>query len=68
MSKVLDLKIEGMTCAHCESSVTKELQKLTGAEGIAVSSANGSAHLTVDESVHESQIAAAIEEAGYKLI
>ena len=68
MSKELDLKIEGMTCGHCEMSVTKELSKLAGAHDVKVSSANGAAHLTVDESVTQEQIAAAVDEAGYKLI
>ena len=67
MAKVVDLKVEGMTCGHCEMSVTKELQKLPGAQDIQVSSAYGTAHLTVDDSVDDSQIKAAVEEAGYKL-
>jgi hypothetical protein len=32
-----------------------------------VSSADGTASLSVDESVDESQVTAAVEEAGYKL-
>jgi copper chaperone CopZ len=68
MSKTLDLKIEGMTCGHCEMSVSKELQKLAGAHDIKVSSQEGSAHVVVDDSVDQAQVAAAVEEAGYKLI
>ena len=68
MSKVLDLKIEGMTCGHCEMSVGKELSKLAGAHDVKVSAQEGSAHLTVDDSVDQAQVAAAVEEAGYKLI
>jgi copper chaperone CopZ len=68
MAKSLDLKIEGMTCGHCEMSVTKELAKLSGAKEIAVSAANGSAHLIVDDAVATNEVAAAVEEAGYKLI
>ena len=67
MSKVIDLKIEGMTCGHCEMSVTKELSKLPGAQDVKVSSANGTATLSVDESVDDAQVLAAVEEAGYKL-
>lgn len=68
MSKELDLKIEGMTCGHCEMSVTKELSKLAGAHDIKVSAAEGSAHVVLDDSVDTDAIAAAIDEAGYKLI
>jgi copper chaperone len=67
MSKVIDLKIEGMTCGHCEMSVTKELSKLPGAQDVKVSSATGTATLSVDESVVDAQVTAAVEEAGYKL-
>ena len=68
MSKELDLKIEGMTCGHCEMSVTKELAKLAGAKDIAVNAQNGTAHVSVDDSVTATDVAAAIDEAGYKLI
>jgi copper chaperone CopZ len=67
MSKVIDLKIEGMTCGHCEMSVTKELSKLLGAQDVKVSSATGTATLSVEESVDDAQVEAAVEEAGYKL-
>jgi copper chaperone CopZ len=67
MSKVIDLKIEGMTCGHCEMSVTKELSKLAGAQDVKVSSQSGTATLSVDESVDQAEIQAAVEEAGYKL-
>jgi copper chaperone len=67
MSKTIELKVEGMTCGHCEMSLTKELQKLPGASEIKVSSANGTASMSVDDSVDESDVTAAVEEAGYKL-
>ena len=67
MSKVIDLKIEGMTCGHCEMSVSKELSKLPGAQDVKVSSQEGTASLSVDDSVDHSQVQAAVEEAGYKL-
>lgn len=68
MAKTLDLKIEGMTCGHCEMSVAKELAKLSGAKDIKVSASDATAHLTVDDTVATDEIVAAIEEAGYKLI
>lgn len=68
MSKELDLKIEGMTCSHCEMSITKELAKLSGAKDIKVSATDGSAHVVVDDSVDSAAVSAAIDEAGYKLI
>jgi len=67
MSKTIELRIEGMTCGHCEMSVTKELSKLLGAQDVKVSSATGTATLSVEESVDDAQVEAAVEEAGYKL-
>lgn len=68
MQKELNLKIEGMTCGHCEMSVTKELSKLAGAQEIKVSAAEGTASLKIDDSVSHEEISEAIDEAGYKLI
>lgn len=68
IQKGLNLKIEGMTCGHCEISVTKELAKLAGAHDIKVSAAEGTASLVIDDSVTEQEISSAIDEAGYKLI
>jgi copper chaperone CopZ len=68
MSKTIEVNVEGMTCGHCEKSVTKELEKLSGATDIKVSSQTGTASLNVDESVDQADVAAAVAEAGYKLI
>ena len=68
MSVEKTLKIEGMTCGHCAMSVTKELSKLPGAADVKVDFAAASAQVTVDESVTEADIAAAVDEAGYKLV
>jgi len=67
MAKVIDLQIEGMTCGHCEMTVTKELSKLPGASDVKVSSQTGTASLSVDDSVDQAQVSAAVEDAGYKL-
>lgn len=68
MSKKLNLKLEGMTCEHCVASVTKELAKLPGATDIEVDLTTQSATLSADDSVVESEVAEAIDEAGYKLV
>lgn len=67
MSKEVELRIAGMTCSHCEMSVTKELAKLAGAKDIVVTATAGTAHLSVDDQVTTEQILEAVEEAGYKL-
>lgn len=62
------LKIEGMTCGHCVSSVTKELEKVAGVSEVSVDLATASAHISAENSVSQEQLQAAIDEAGYKLI
>ncbi|HED06931.1 MAG TPA: copper chaperone [Ignavibacteria bacterium] len=59
-------EIEGMTCEHCVKSVQKELSKLDiKVKGVKV----GSADIKYDATkVSKEQIAAAINEAGYKLV
>jgi len=60
------LKIDGMTCEHCVMAVRKELSKLE----LNIIEVNiGSADIEYDSTkVNKEQIAAAISEAGYKLI
>ena len=57
--------IEGMTCGHCESAVTASLTALSLSE-IKVSSADGTAKFSGE--VSESDLASAIDDAGYKLV
>jgi copper chaperone len=68
MSKELNLTIEGMTCGHCATSVTKELTKIDGASEIKVDPDTGTAHLLVNDDVDNSLIGDAVAEAGYKLV
>ena len=64
--KNIELKIEGMTCAHCERTVEEAIRE-AGAVGKA-SRANGSATVTYDENTVDLQkIREAIEENGYSV-
>ncbi|MFF2077191.1 heavy-metal-associated domain-containing protein [Kitasatospora sp. NPDC058162] len=61
-------QVEGMTCGHCVSSVTAELKKVAGVTEVAVDLATG--RVTVDSTapLADSDVAAAIDEAGYDLV
>ncbi|MER7672459.1 cation transporter [Kitasatospora sp. NPDC096128] len=61
-------QVEGMTCGHCVSSVTAELKKVAGVTEVAVDLATG--RVTVDSAapLADSDIAAAVDEAGYHLV
>lgn len=57
--------IEGLTCGHCESAVTKNLAELNLTD-ITVSSAAGTAKFNGE--IDQETLAAAIDDAGYKLV
>ena len=56
--------VEGMTCGHCEASVTEEVGEITGVTGVEATAANGRVAVTGDGFTDE-QVVAAVEEAGY---
>ena len=61
------LKIDGMSCGHCIGAVTMALQDLPGVEVKDVKV--GQAVIEADDSVvTTADIAAAMEEAGYRLV
>ena len=63
--------VTGMTCGHCEHAVTSELKALDGVTDVAVALvAGGTSTVTVtsEAPLDESQVAAALDEAGdYRL-
>ena len=67
MSTTTSYPVTGMTCGHCVSAVTGELQKLDGVSDVAVDlNPPGVSHVTVtsDTSLTDEQVAAALDEAG----
>lgn len=63
--------VTGMTCGHCEHAVTSELKTLDGVTDVTVELvAGGTSTVTITsrEPLDESQVAAALDEAGdYRL-
>lgn len=64
-NRILELDIEGMTCASCVGRVERKLGKIEGVEA-SVNLPLESAHVIVPHHVDDAQITAAIESAGYK--
>lgn len=64
-SRVLELDIEGMTCASCVGRVERKLGKLDGVEAL-VNLPLESAHVTVPAGVTDEQVTATVAAAGYK--
>jgi Cu+-exporting ATPase len=64
-NRVVELDIEGMTCASCVNRVEKKLRKLDGVEA-SVNLPLESAYVTVPAGISDEQITATVEAAGYK--
>ncbi|MFM2018924.1 MAG: copper chaperone CopZ [Bacteroidota bacterium] len=61
----LNLKISGMTCAHCERAVTNEIKSLDGIASVQVNHLSGTGIVVFNDAmVSISQIVAAVEETG----
>lgn len=60
------IKINGMSCAHCEGHVRKELEAVSGVESVEVSAKENRAVVTLIGDVDDSKLKAAVEEAGYE--
>ena len=59
--------VQGMTCAHCVSSVTEEVREVPGVERVDVTIETGTVTVTTSEPLDDAAIRAAVEEAGYEL-
>lgn len=57
--------VPGMTCGHCEMSVTEEVTRVRGVAGVQVSASTGSLEVTSSAPVADADVLAAVAEAGY---
>lgn len=59
------IKVNGMSCAHCQKAVTDALTEL-GLRDVSVNLEGGTASYTSDAAVTQDAIKDAIEEAGFE--
>ena len=64
-SRVIELDVEGMTCASCVNRVEKKLAKLEGVQAT-VNLPLETAHVTVPDGITDQQITDQVASAGYK--
>lgn len=65
------LQVKGMTCDHCVSSITKELEEIDGVENVSVNlDPHGASTVKVntDSSVDSARLHAAVTDAGYEIV
>jgi copper chaperone CopZ len=59
--------VSGMTCSHCVQAVTGELSSLPGVEDVQVDLTSGAVTVTSAAPLADSDVRAAVDEAGYEL-
>jgi copper ion binding protein len=60
--------VEGMTCGHCVSSVTEEVQGIDGVRTVGVDLSTGRVVVSSVAPLETEQVRAAVTEAGYRLV
>ncbi len=63
-----EYNVQGMTCGHCVSAVTEELTKLPGVTDVQVDLASGRVTVQSDAPLADSDVVAAVDEAGYEVV
>ena len=63
-----EYQVTGMTCGHCEMSIREEVSEIAGVEGIEVSAQTGKLIVTGEGEIDDTQVLAAVEEAGYSAV
>ncbi len=62
------LKVEGMTCSHCERAVAEAIERVPGTRVTEVSHTAGEAHFEATPEVDLARVAAEIAEEGYTVV
>ena len=63
-----EYQVTGMTCEHCERSVTEEVTQIDGIDAIDVSAVTGKLILTSSAVLDDAKVLAAVSEAGYEAV
>jgi copper chaperone len=59
--------VKGMTCGHCVSSVTEEMQRITAVRNVEVDLSAGHVVVSSDTALDIEDVTRAVSEAGYEL-
>jgi copper chaperone CopZ len=62
------INVSGMTCGHCVSAVTMELLLLASVTEVEVNLEAGQVTITSNAALDPTQLATAVDEAGYELV
>ena len=61
-------KVSGMSCGHCEGSVSGELSEIAGVTSVKAVASTGEVTVVSEASLDEEAVRAAVDEAGFELV
>lgn len=60
-------QVTGMSCGHCEGSVSAEISQLPGVSSVTAVAASGAVTVVSEAALDEEAVRAAVDEAGFEL-
>jgi copper chaperone CopZ len=61
-------KVSGMSCGHCEGSVSGEISEIPGVSSVKATASTGEVTVVSAAPLDEEAVRAAVDEAGYELV
>ncbi|GAA2228465.1 hypothetical protein GCM10010232_13130 [Streptomyces amakusaensis] len=61
-------EVSGMTCGHCEGSISSEVSTIPGVTSVTAVAATGRVTVVSEAPLDEAAVRAAVDEAGYELV
>jgi len=61
-------KVSGMSCGHCEGSVSGEISEIPGVSSVKAVASTGEVTVVSATALEEEAVRAAVDEAGFELV
>lgn len=61
-------KVSGMSCGHCEGSVSSEISEIAGVTSVQAVASSGQVTVVSTGPLDEDAVRAAVDEAGFELV
>ena len=61
-------KVSGMSCGHCEGSVSSEISQIPGVDSVKAVASTGEVTVVSAAPLDEEAVRAAVDEAGFELV
>ncbi|WP_406371989.1 heavy-metal-associated domain-containing protein [Streptomyces sp. NBC_00647] len=61
-------QVSGMSCGHCEGSVSGEISQISGVTSVKAVASTGEVTVVSETALDENAVRAAVDEAGFELV